>query len=96
MGQIEEQAAEGARKLFAITTDGTTHLAEHAVEIEAMLSRLQALGVVRERTDAIPVRRAMHNLKSVLMHRLGEGLDKDRLHEVVALIDEAARKIERL
>ncbi len=96
MGLIEEQTAEGARKQFGITAEGTAHLAEHAVEIEAMLGRLQALGVVRERTDAVPVRRAMHNLKSVLMHRLGDGLDKDKLLDAVALIDEAARKIERL
>jgi hypothetical protein len=38
----------------------------------------------------------MLNLRSVLQHRLGSGLDKDKLHEVVALIDEAASKIERL
>jgi hypothetical protein len=38
----------------------------------------------------------MHNLRSVLMSRLGEGLDKERMHQAVELIDEAARKIERL
>jgi DNA-binding PadR family transcriptional regulator len=96
MGQIDEQLTEGARKQFAITAEGTAHLAEHAAEIVAMLARLKALGAMRERTGAVPIRRAMHNLKSVLMHRLGEGLDKDKLHEAVALIDEAARKIERL
>src|ERR1700688_2336535 len=52
--------------------------------------------ITLERTDVVPIRRAMHNLRSVLQNRLGEGLDKDRLHEAVALIDEAARKIERL
>ena len=48
------------------------------------------------RKRAAPVRRAMLNLRSVLQHRLGGGIDKDKLHEVVALIDEAASKIERL
>jgi DNA-binding PadR family transcriptional regulator len=96
MGLIEEQSAEGARKQFAITPEGTAHLAEHAAEIAAMLARLEVVGAMRERIDAIPVRRAMHNLRSVLQHRLGEGLDKDRLHQAVALIDEAASKIERL
>jgi hypothetical protein len=61
-----------------------------------MFARLDALGEMRERTDAVPVRRAMHNLRSVLMHRLGEGLDKEKLLDAVALIDEAASKIERL
>ena len=96
MGLIDEQLAEGARKLFAITPEGTAHLAEHEAEVVAMLARLDALGAMRERTDAVPIRRAMHNLRSVLMSRLGEGLDKERMHEAVALIDEAARKIERL
>ena len=96
MGLIDEQLAEGARKLFAVTPDGTAHLEQNAVEVAAMFARLDALGAIRERTDAVPIRRAMHNLKSVLMHRLGEGLDREKLHEAVALIDEAARKIERL
>jgi DNA-binding PadR family transcriptional regulator len=96
MGLIDEQLAEGARKRFAITPEGTAHLAEHAADIAALLARLEGLGAMRERTGAVPVRRAMHNLRSVLIHRLGEGLDKDKLHEAVALIDEAARKIERL
>jgi DNA-binding PadR family transcriptional regulator len=96
MGLIGEQSSDGARKQFEITAEGTTHLAENANEVAAMFARLDALGAERERTDAVPVRRAMHNLKSVLMHRLTEGLDKEKLHEAVALIDEAARKIERL
>jgi DNA-binding PadR family transcriptional regulator len=96
MGLIEEQSAEGARKQFAITPEGTTHLAEHDAEVTAMLARLDALGAMRERTDAVPIRRALHNLRSVLQSRLGEGLDKDRMHDAAALIDEAARKIERL
>ncbi len=96
MGLIEEQVTEGARKLFAITPEGTAHLAEHEAEITAMLARLDALGAMRERTDAVPIRRALHNLRSVLHARLGEGLDKDRMHDAAALIDEAAQKIERL
>jgi DNA-binding PadR family transcriptional regulator len=96
MGLIEEQLAEGARKQFAITPEGTAHLVEHDAEVTAMLARLDALGAMRERTDAVPIRRALHNLRSVLQSRLGEGLDKDRMHDAAALIDEVAQKIERL
>jgi DNA-binding PadR family transcriptional regulator len=96
MGLIEEQLAEGARKQFAITPEGTAHLAEHDTEVTAMLARLDALGAMRERTDAVPIRRALHNLRSVLQSRLGEGLDKERMHDAAALIDEVAQKIERL
>jgi DNA-binding PadR family transcriptional regulator len=96
MGLIDEQLADGARKLFAITPEGATHLAEHEAEVVAMLARLDALGAMRERTDAVPIRRAIHNLRNVLQSRLSEGFDKDRMHDAVELIDEAARKIERL
>jgi DNA-binding PadR family transcriptional regulator len=96
MGLIDEQLAEGARKQFAVTPEGTAHLAEHDAEVVAMLARLDALAAMRERTDAVPIRRAMHNLRSVLMSRLSDGLDKERMLEATALIDEAARKIERL
>jgi DNA-binding PadR family transcriptional regulator len=96
MGFINEQLAEGARKLFAITPEGIAHLDERAAEVAAMLARLDGLGAMRGRTDAVPVRRAMQNLRSVLQDRFAAGLDKDRLLQAVALIDEAAQKIERL
>lgn len=96
MELIVEEASESARKVFAVTPDGTGHLAERAEEVAALFERLAALAKQRERTDVAPVRRAMHNLRSVLHHRLGAGLENEKLHEAVELIDEAARKIERL
>ena len=52
---------------------------------------------MRERTDGGPVRRAMGNLRSVLQARLSaDDVDSDTLHDVAAIIDEAAQKIERL
>jgi DNA-binding PadR family transcriptional regulator len=96
MGLISEQLTEGARKQFAVTAEGTAHLAENTAEVAAMFARLDALAAQRDRTDSVPIRRAMHNLRSVLMHRLGEGLDREKLHAAVALIDDAAQKIERL
>lgn len=97
MGLIVEQASEGARKRFAITPEGEAHLTEKAEEIEAIFTRLDAMAAERERGDPMPVKRAMHNLKTVLMHRLlSGGFAKEQVHEAVALIDDAARKIEQL
>ncbi len=96
MGLIAEQAPEGARKLFAVTPEGTAHLAERASEIASLLARLASLGAEQEKTNSAPMRRAMLNLRTVLQHRLGEGLDTETLHAAVALIDDAAQKIERL
>jgi DNA-binding PadR family transcriptional regulator len=97
MGLIEEMPAEGSRKAFAITAEGTAHLEERAEEVAALIIRLSELGEMREKAEGVPIRRAMHNLKSVLAHRLTrDDVDKDVLHDVAEILDEAARKIERL
>ncbi|WP_293967607.1 PadR family transcriptional regulator [Sphingopyxis sp.] len=97
MGQIEAQQSEGAKKLFAITDAGRAELEAHADVVDAAIARLTAVGEETQRTDSASVRRAMGNLRQVLMDRLGDrDLDKAALHDIVALIDEAAQKIERL
>lgn len=97
MDLIREAETEGTRKAFAITDAGLAHLAERQADVDALFARLAALAEVRERTDAMPVKRAMHNLRTVLRQRLGrEGVSSETIHEAVALIDDVARKIERM
>ena len=97
MDLIAEQKAEGAKKLFAITEGGSAHLAEHEAQVTALFERLAHLASHRARTDGGPIRRAMGNLRAVLQDRLGaESVDVETLHDVAAILDEAARKIERL
>lgn len=97
MGLIEESKADGTKKQFAATDAGRTHLEERAEEVDALMARLRDLGEARARTDSSSVRRAMHNLRSVLWNKLGTGnASTEQLHDIVALIDEAAQKIERL
>lgn len=97
MGLIEAQESDGAKKLFAITDAGRAELDANSEIVEAALARLTAAGEETQRTDSASVRRAMGNLRQVLMNRLGDrDLDNAALHDIVALIDEAAQKIERL
>ena len=97
MGQIEERESEGAKKLYGITPAGEAHLEENAAQVAELMGRLAQLGTMRERADGGPVRRAMGNLKTVLRDRvMREEASTDTLHEVAAIIDEAARRIERL
>lgn len=97
MGLIEEQASEGAKKRYAVTTEGTTHLAENAEQVEALIARLTSLGAERNRPDGAPIRRAMGNLRHALQDRLQRGgFGDDTLHDIAGLIDELAQKIERL
>ncbi len=97
MGQIAAADSEGAKKLFAITPEGQAELDANAALVDELLARLAEVGDEQQRTDSASVRRAMGNLRAVLMNRLRDReLDEATLHEIVARIDEAAQKIERL
>ena len=96
MGLIEA-VSEGSRKQFAATEAGREHLEERAEEVAALFERLDALGEERARVDRGPVRRATANLHSVLHDRLAAGdVDRETLHDIAAIIDEASQRIERL
>lgn len=95
MGLIAEQESPGARKVYAITPAGQAHLTEREEEVEALMARLADLGAARDRGRRGPIKRAMGNLRSVLGGAL-ETASSDRQHEIAAILDEAAQRIERL
>src|SRR4051812_19834821 len=97
MGLIEEARGEGPRKAFQVTDEGRSHLEERSEEIEALFERLRDLAP-REGSSAGPaIGRAVKNLMTALRHRIGrEGLDDELLHEIAAILDEAAQRIERV
>lgn len=91
-----EDDAEGRRR-FSITDAGRAELSDKEEQVGKLLTRLSTTGEKHKRVDAMPVRRAMTNLKVALQDRLSRGETKDELLlQVAALIDEAAHKIERL
>lgn len=97
MELVEAADSDGAKKLFAITEAGRIELDANRDAVDALIARLTEVGEERQRTESASVRRAMGNLKVVLMNRLGDrDLGEATLHDIVALIDEAAQKIERL
>lgn len=97
MGHIAEQAAEGSKRLFAITDAGKLEIGEQAEMIETLFARLEALGEQRGDEDRSPVKRAMVNLAMALRSRMTRGdRNPDLAHDIAALLDETARKIERL
>ncbi len=96
LGQIEAVTSEGAKRAFTLTADGRAHLAEHRAAADLAVKRLEALRPDIGRLEATPVLRAMANLRTVLEQRLSGGPEKETLFAVADLLDEAARKIERL
>jgi DNA-binding PadR family transcriptional regulator len=96
-GVIAAGEAEGSRKSYAATEEGQRQLAEQADTVTALRQRLAALAEVRERTDPAPVRRAMHSMKTALFDRLSQdGVSRETVLAIAEIIDEAARKIERI
>ena len=95
LGLIDEVKEEGARKRFAITDAGRAELTEKREEADALLARLSALGESRAKSDRGPARRAMASLHMALRTRLSEG-DDALAQQIVDILDEATRKIERL
>jgi DNA-binding PadR family transcriptional regulator len=97
MGLIAEARGKSSRKQFAITDDGTAHLAERAEEVDALMARLAALGEERARPDSASLRRAMGNLRHVLVEKVRRGdAGPEIVDEIVTAIDELARRIEKL
>lgn len=97
MGHIEKTGVEGSRKAYSITAEGTAQLDSEEEAVQALFARLAALAAAtREGTDSTPIRRAMDNLRAVLMNRLGGGAPAETIHAATAILDDAAQRIERL
>ena len=97
MGLIEEAPGKSARKPFQVTDEGRAHLAEREEEVAALFERLTDLKPREEHNAGPAIGRAVRNLMTALKHRVGrDGLDDELLHEIAAILDEAAQRIERV
>ena len=97
MGLIEEAPVEGARKPFQITDEGMQHLKERSGEVDELVERLRELAPDPRQEAGPAIGRAVGNLMAALRHRIGrDGLDDELLHEIAAILDEAAQRIERV
>ncbi len=97
-GAIEERADEGStRKSFAATEQGRAELGQKSAEVEALFARLSEHGARQHRGRSPHLFRAMGNLANVLKHKARSGsLDADAVDQIVDMIDEMAKRIERL
>ena len=96
-GPDRRSSSRRAAKPFEITDEGRAHLEESEAQVEALIERLER-HAARERASAGPaIGRAVKNLMTALSHRIGrDGLDEELLHEIAAILDEAAQRIERV
>ena len=97
-GVIAELASDEARKAYAATAEGTAELADRSDEVDALMERLSAHGEKASAGGAPhDLFRAAGNLASVLKHKYRSGgIDDEARQEIVDMIDDLARRIERL
>ncbi|WP_337660873.1 PadR family transcriptional regulator [Erythrobacter sp. Alg231-14] len=96
-GKIAEAKSKDAKKPFKATDEGTAELEERKDEVDALMGRLGKHGERAEKVKSPDLFRAMGNLATVLKNRARSGkLDKNAMDEIVDIIDEVAKRIERL
>ena len=97
MGLIAEAEGEGRSRSFALTEAGGAELAAGREQANAAFARLAALGEEGARANPAPIRRAMMNLRTAAIQRMSaDSADKETAFAIADILDEAARKIERL
>lgn len=95
-GLVAEQQSDDQRRKFAVTPAGEAVLADEAEQVERAMARLVELGERAERGRAPSIERASINLFTAVGQRLTGERDEDLPHRIAEILDEAARKIERL
>ncbi|WP_394730982.1 PadR family transcriptional regulator [Altererythrobacter sp. GH1-8] len=95
----EGDEESGGKKPFKVTKAGSEELEARADEVDELMGRLNEHGERAERVQqkSPDLFRAMGNLASVLKNRAKAGkLDQDTINQIVDIIDEVAKRIERL
>jgi len=95
-GLVAAVASDDAKRLFGITDAGRAQLAQRQDALAAALAKLDAVRATASQADSGPVARAMQNLAVVLEQRLAGAQEKQALFDIADLLDDLARKIERM
>lgn len=95
-GAVKETEGEGSRKAFAITAQGQAELTEKAAEVARILARLTERAEGHRRGPPPQIARALGNLMMVLRQRKHEEPAAELHNAIVDILDDAAKRIERL
>jgi len=95
-GLVQEQESDDQRRRYAIAEAGEQALAQDAELVAALMGRLTQMGEHAERHRPPQIERATANLFMAVRQRLQGGEGKDLPHDIAEILDDAARRIERL
>lgn len=95
-GYVTVDTAEGGKKLYTITEEGRAFLATNQPSVQMLFAKMEEAGRRHGRDLPPQVERAMENFKLALRMRLSRGpLSEGDADKLVAVLDEAARAVER-
>ena len=96
LGYIRPESAEGPRKQFVVTPEGTAFLAANQPVVDQIFARMAEIGQAYVGGPAPEIGRAMRNLEAALTIRLGRGpLTMEQIRSVTVSLDRAAGEIEQ-
>lgn len=97
LGYARAEAAEGGKKLYAATPEGSAFLETQGPALAELKARVEEAAVAGRGRSAPQIVRAMGNLAMALKLRLSRGpLSEDQVQAVAAAIDAAAQAIEKV
>jgi DNA-binding PadR family transcriptional regulator len=96
LGYIRPEGADGPRKQFVVTPEGTAFLAANRAVVDQIFARMAEVTRAYGGGPAPEIQRALRNLEAALAIRLGRGpLGADEVRGVTAILDRAAGEIEQ-
>jgi DNA-binding PadR family transcriptional regulator len=96
LGYIRPDNADGPRRRFAITPEGTAFLAANQAIVDQIFARMAEAGQAFAGGPAPEIRRAVQNLEAALTIRLGRGpLTQEQVRAVTTILDRAAGEVEQ-
>jgi DNA-binding PadR family transcriptional regulator len=97
MGLIAAGKADDSKKVYEATEEGRAHLAENEADVADLIDRLEGHGQRRRKGNRPEIGRAIGNLMTALRNRVAhDGWNEELLNEVVDILDDAAKQIERI
>lgn len=96
LGYIRPENAEGSRRQFVVTEEGTAFLAANRAVVDQIFARMEEASEAFAGGPPPEIHRAMHNLEAALTIRLGRGrLTPEEIRAVTAILDRTAGEIEQ-
>jgi DNA-binding PadR family transcriptional regulator len=96
LGYLRPEIAEGPRKLYSITEEGTAFLEANSELVKSIFERMAEMSRAIGGGPAPEIRRALHNLEMALSIRLGRGpLEAGQIRAITEALDRVASEIER-